>query len=82
MQPAAIALPNQLSKADLSLLLHLLDETEQPLVVGPIASNDIGCTAEHMVAVLSTAHELIKLPAAVAGAHHDGLAPGLTDRVQ
>ena len=66
MEPAAIALPDELGEADLPRLLHLPYETEQPAVVGPVAGDDIGCTAEHVVAVLGSAHELVELPAAVA----------------
>ena len=77
MDPAAVALPNQLGEAYLSLLLHLLDETEQLAVVGPVAGDEVGCTAEQVVTILHTAHELVELLAAVARGHHDGLAPRL-----
>ena len=77
MYPAAIALPNQLGELDAPLLLHLHDEAEQLAVVGPVACNNIGRTAEHMVAILGTAHQGVELLAAIAATHHDRLAPCL-----
>ena len=52
MNPTSVALPNKLSKPNLPRLLHLLDELEQTTVVGSVTSNDVGSTAEHVVAVL------------------------------
>lgn len=82
MYPAAVGLPNQLGEADATLLLHLLDETEQTAVVGTVAGNDIGSTPEEVVAVLGTTHKLVELLAAIATAHHDGFAPRLADGVK
>ena len=66
MEPPAIAFPDELGEADLSCLLHLLDELEQAAVVGPVSGDDIGSTAEEMVTVLGSAHEGVELLAAVA----------------
>ena len=82
MNPAAVALPDQLRETYLPLLLHLLDELEQAAVVGTVAGNDIGSTPEEVVAVLGTTHQLVELLAAIATAHHDGFAPRLADGIK
>ena len=75
MYPTSVALPDELREAYLPLLLHLLDEFEQPSVVSLVASDDIGGAAEDVVAVLHASDERVEFLAAVATAHHDGLAP-------
>ena len=82
MYPTSIALQDELSKPNLSLLLHLLNEFEQAAVIGPVARNDIGCTAEEMMAVLHAPNERVELLAAVATADHDGLSPRFADGVK
>ena len=82
MNPTSIALPDELREAYLPLLLHLLDEFEQTAVVSPIACDYIGCTTEHVVAVLHTPDERVELLAAVARGHHDGLAPRFANGVK
>ena len=81
MNPAAIALPDELREAYLSLLLHLLNEFEQTAVVGLVACYQVGSTAEHVVAVLHTPDERVELLAARPAAYHDRLAPRLGDGV-
>ena len=54
MYPAAVTLPNELGKAYLSRLLHLLDEFEQLAVLRLRACDDVGCATKDMVAVLGT----------------------------
>ena len=44
-------------------------------MIGSVPRNDIGGTAEEMVAILGTAHQGVELFAAIAAAHHDRLAP-------
>ena len=75
MYPSSIALPDELREAYLPSLLHLLYEFEQTAVIGPVARNDIGCTAEEMMAVLRPTDERIELLTSVATADHDGLSP-------
>ena len=82
MNPPSVAFPYQLGKLDASFLLHLLYEFEQPTMVGLRARNDVGCTAEEVVAVLGSAHEGVELLAAVARGYHDGLAPRLAYGVE
>ena len=82
MYPTSVALPYQLSEAYLPRLLHLLYELEQATMVGLVARNDVGSTAEHVVTVLRSTHERVELLAAVATADHDGLAPRLAYRVK
>ena len=77
MDPAAVALPDELGEPNASLLLHLLYELEEAAVVGLCAANDIGCAAQDMVAVLGTAHQSVELFAAIPAAHDDGFAPRL-----
>ena len=81
MNPTSIALPNKLSKSNLPLLLHLLDEFEQSAMVGSVTSNDISCATEHMVTILHTPDERVEFLTAVATAHHDGLSPRFADGV-
>ena len=66
MYPTAVALPDELREAYLPLLLHLLDEFEQPAVISLVPRNDICCAAQHMVTILCSTHKCIKLLAAVA----------------
>lgn len=80
--PSSSTLPDELGKLDPSLPLHLLDEVEQPSVVGPVAGDEVGGTAQEVMAVLRSAHEGIQLGTAVAAAHDDGLAPRLADGVE
>ena len=75
MYPSSVALPDELRKLDAPLLLHLHDEAEQTAVVGPITSNNIGGTAEDVVAILGTAHQGVDLLATVATTDHNRLAP-------
>ena len=82
MNPAAIALPDELREAYLPRLLHLLDEFEQTAMVGSVTSDDIGSTAEHVVTVLHTPDERVEFLAAVARGHHDGLSPRFADGVK
>jgi hypothetical protein len=60
MYPAPVALPYQLGKAYLSLLLHLLDELEQPSVIGLVACDEVGSTAQQVVTVLHATHERVE----------------------
>ena len=82
MYPTAVALPDELREAYLPLLLHLLDEFEQTAMVGSVTSDDIGCTAEHVVAVLHASDERVEFLAAVARGHYDGLSPRFADGVE
>ena len=82
VEPAVVVLCYQLGEADLSRLLHLYDELEQAAVVGSVPGDEVGSAAEEVVAVLGTAHEVVELPAAVAAAHDDGLAPRFTYGVE
>lgn len=82
VEPAVVVLGDELGKLDLARLLHLLDEVEQPSVVGPVAGDEVGGTAQEVMAVLGTAHEGVELLAAVAAAHDDGLAPRCADGVE
>ena len=66
MYPPAVTLPNQLGEVYLPLLLHLLDEFEQPSVIGLVASDEVGSAAQHMVAVLCSTYKCIELLSAVA----------------
>ena len=60
MYPSPVTLPYQLGEAYLPLLLHLLDEFEQTTMVGLVACNDIGSTAEEVVTVLHAPDECIE----------------------
>jgi len=80
--PPSIALPNQLREAYLPRLLHLLDELEQAAVVGTVAGDDIGCTAEDMVTILHASDERVEFLAAIPTADHDGLSPRFADGVE
>ena len=82
MYPTSVALPDELREAYLPLLLHLLDEFEQPSVVSLVASDDIGGAAEDVVAVLHASDERVEFLAAVARGDHDGFTPHLTDGVK
>ena len=82
MYPPSIALPDELSKPNLSRLLHLLYEFEQTAVIGLVACYQVGSTAEHVVAVLHTPDERVELLAAIARGHHDGLTPRFADGVK
>ena len=82
MYPPSIALPNKLSKPNLTQLLHLLYEFEQTTVISLVTGNDIRSATEEVVAVLCSAHERVEFLAAVARGHHDGLAPRFTDGVK
>ena len=82
MNPPSIALPNKLSKPNLPLLLHLLDELEQTTVVGSVTSDDVGSTSEHVMAVLHTPDERVEFLASISTADHDGLAPRFADGVK
>ena len=82
MYPTIVVLCDELGEADLTRLLHLLDEFEQATVVGSITGNDICCTAEEMVTMLGTPDEGVELLAAVPRGYHDGLAPRLAYGVQ
>ena len=66
MYPASVTLPNQLGEAYLPLLLHLLDEFEQPSMICLVASNDICRAAQQVMTVLHTTHKCIELLATVA----------------
>ena len=79
--PAAVALKDELGELDAPLLLHLHDEAEQTAVVGPVTSNNIGRTAEDVVAILGTAHQGVELLATLPAADNDRLAPRLAYRV-
>ena len=80
--PAAITLPDELGEANLTRLLHLLDELEQAAVVGSVTSDDVSRAAEHVMAVLHTPDERVEFLAAIARGHHNGLSPRFAYRVQ
>ena len=82
MNPSSVALPYQLSKANLSLLLHLLYHLEQLAVLSPVPGNDVGSTAEDMVTVGYTPNERIEFFAAVARGNYYRLAPRFADGVE
>ena len=82
MYPPPVALPNQLGKLDAPLLMHLLYYFEQLAMIGSVTRNDIGGTAEEMVAILGASHQGVELFAAIAAAHHDRLAPRFAYRVE
>ena len=77
MYPTSITLPNQLGEAYLSLPLHLLYELEQATMVSLVARDNVGSTAEHVMAVLHAPNERVEFLAAVATGNHDGLTPRL-----
>ena len=81
MQPAVVALGDQLGEAYLPRLLHLLYELEQATMVGLVARYQVGCTTEHVMAVLHASDERVQFLASISTADHDGLAPRLADRV-
>lgn len=81
MNPAAVALPYQLRETYLPLLLHLLDELEQAAVVGTVAGDDIGRTAEDMVTILHASDERVEFLAAIARGYHNGFPPRFADGV-
>ena len=81
MQPAVVALGDQLGEAYLPRLLHLLYELEQATMVSLVARYQVGSTTEHVMAVLHASDERVQFLAAVARGHHDGLAPRFADRV-
>ena len=82
MNPAAVALPYQLRETYLPLLLHLLDELEQAAVVGTVAGDDIGRTAEDMVTILHASDERVEFLAAIARGYHNGVSPRFADGVE
>ena len=82
MNPAAIALKDELGKLDAPLPVHLLYELEQAAVIGLVACDDIRRAAEHVVTVLHTPNERVEFLTAVARGHHDGLAPRFADGVE
>ena len=82
MYPPPVALPNQLGKLDAPLLMHLLYYFEQLAMIGSVTRNDIGGTAEEMVAILGASHQGVELFAAIAAAYHDRLAPRFAYRVE
>ena len=82
MYPPPVALPNQLGKLDAPLLMHLLYYFEQLAMIGSVPRNDIGGTAEEMVAILGASHQGVELFAAITAAHHDRLAPRFAYRVK
>lgn len=77
MYPASVTLPNELGELDASFLLHLLDELEQPAVVGLVACDNISRTSEDVVAVLHATHQFVELLAAVARGYNYRFAPRL-----
>ena len=77
MYPAAIALPDELGKPNLPLLLHLPDEVEQATVVGFRACNQVCRATQHVVTVLCPAHERIQLLTSIAAADYDRCSPRL-----
>ena len=82
VNPSSISLPDELGETYLPRLQHLLYELEQLAVVGPVACDNIGGTAEEMVAILGASHQGVELFAAIAAAHHDRLAPRFAYRVE
>ena len=66
MYPPAVTLPDELCEVYLSLSLHLLDEFEQPSVIGLVASDEVCSAAQHMMAVLRPTHKRVELLAAIA----------------
>ena len=81
MQPAIVVFGDELGEADLARLLHLHNHAEQAAVVITVTCDNIGCTAQQMMAVCGSAHKGVELGAAIAAAHDDGLAPRLADRI-
>ena len=82
MQPAVVALGDELGEAYLPRLLHLLYELEQATMVCLVARYQVGCATEHVMAVLHASDERVQFLAAVAAADHDGLAPRFADRIK
>ena len=82
MYPAPIALPDELGKPNLPLLLHLSDEVEQATVVGLRACNQVCRATQHVVTVLRAAHERIQLLTSIAAADYDRCSPRLTYGVE
>ena len=60
------ALPDELGEADAPLLLQLLYEAEQAAVIIAVACNEVGSTAQQVVAVEGATHQLVQLLAAVS----------------
>ena len=82
MYPPAVTLPDELGEVYLSLSLHLLDEFEQPSVIGLVASDEVCSAAQEVVTVLCSPHERVEFLAAVATGHHYRLAPCLAYGVE
>ena len=65
MEPTIVVLCDELGEADSSLLLHLLYHAEQAAVVVAVASDEVGCTADEVVAVCGPTHEGVELGTSV-----------------
>ena len=81
MNPTTIALPNELSEAYLSLLMHLNDKLKQLAVVCSVPCNNVGSATKEVVTILHAPDERVEFLAAVARGHHDGFAPRFADGV-
>ena len=77
MYPTPVTLKDELGEAYLPLLLHLLDEFEQPAMVGLVARDEVSCTAQYVVTVLRSTHQRIEFLATVSTGHHYRLTPRL-----
>ena len=82
VQPAASAFADELGEAYLPLGVHLPYEVEESVVVDRRAADDVGGTAQEVVAVGDAAHEFVEARAAVARGHLDGCAPRLAYGVE
>ena len=82
MNPAIVVLGNQLREAYLPLALHLHDEAEQAAMIVAATRDEVGSTAQQVMAMLGAAHEGIELWASVARGDDDGLAPRFADGIK
>jgi hypothetical protein len=82
MDPAAVVLPDELGEAYATFVAHVDNHIEQTAVVGTIATDDVGGTAESVVTVLDTSKEFVELLAAIATADHNWFTPRLAYGVE
>lgn len=66
MDPAAVVLPDELGEAYAAFVAHVDNHIEQAAVVGTVATDDVGGTAESVVTVLDTSHEFVELFATIS----------------
>ena len=75
MEPAATALPYQLSEPYAAFALHLYDEIEEPAMVFHAATDEVGSTSDEVMAMGGAAHQAVEFLATIATTDEDGPAP-------